>query len=297
MNLFGKILIMLNLLMSLVFMGFAVAVYSTHKNWKDVITLDKAAAQAAGKPVGLQFQLADEKAAHDALEEKYLALQKEIKQELAMRNARLQVLETEKENLVKQVEQKAQEIETVTADKKVTSAAIEALTIEAGKKAAEIEALSTDIQAKQGQIKDQYDNILKLTDDVAKAQAALDKANGQAKILAQSNAELKAALGRLGVENPAALASRVAAPPPRLQGIVRASTPDGLVEVSLGSDDGLMRGHTMEVYREGATPNATKYLGRIEILSTKADVSVGKIIPQYRRGNIEKDDRVATRLN
>ena len=58
-----------------------------------------------------------------------------------------------------------------------------------------------------------------------------------------------------------------------------------------------MRGHTMEVYREGATPNATKYLGRIEILSTKADVSVGKVIPQYRRGNIEKDDRVATRLN
>jgi predicted nucleic acid-binding Zn-ribbon protein len=297
MNAFGKILIMLNLLMSLVFMGFAVAVYSTHKNWKDVITLDKAAAQAAGKPVGLQYQLADLKTERDALEAKFLALQKEIKQELAMRNARLQVLETERENLVKQVEQKAKEIETVTEDKKVTSAAIEALAIEAGKKTSETEALSTEIQQKQSEIKDLYNAVLELTDKLAKAQAALDKANGQSKVLAQSNAELQAALKRLGVENPA-VASRVAAPPPgTLRGVVRAATPDGLVEVSVGSDDGLMRGHTMEVYREGATPNATKYLGRIEILSTKADVSVGKILPQYRRGNIEKDDRVATRLN
>ncbi|MGC3970101.1 MAG: hypothetical protein QM775_23070 [Pirellulales bacterium] len=32
MNLFGKILVALNLVMSLVFMGFAVAVYSTHTN-------------------------------------------------------------------------------------------------------------------------------------------------------------------------------------------------------------------------------------------------------------------------
>jgi hypothetical protein len=171
------------------------------------------------------------------------------------------------------------------------------LAIEAGKKTSETEALSTLIQQKQSEIKDLYNAFLDLTDKLAKAQAALDQANGQSKVLAQSNAELQAALKRLGVENPA-VASRVAAPPPgTLRGVVRAATPDGLVEVSVGSDDGLMRGHTMEVYREGATPNATKYLGRIEILSTKADVSVGKILPQYRRGNIEKDDRVATRLN
>src|SRR6188508_89578 len=128
MNLFGKILIMLNLLMSLVFMGFAVAVYSTHKNWKEVITLDKPTAQTAGKPVGLVHQLADLKAERQTLEEKYLALQKENKQELAMRNARLQVLETERVNLLKAVEEKAKEIDAVTQDKNVTSAAIAALT-------------------------------------------------------------------------------------------------------------------------------------------------------------------------
>jgi hypothetical protein len=295
MNLFGKILVMLNLLMSLVFMGFAVAVYSTHKNWKEVITLDKAAAQASGKPVGLVTQLADVREERKALEEKYLALQKEMNQEIKMRNARLQVLETEKENLVKAVDEKAKEIETVTADKKVTSAAIEALTTEAGKKAAEIEALNTEIETKRGQVQDLYAKVLEATDKLASAQANLDKANRQSTILVKQNNEMKQALIRLNQDPARAVA--VAAPPPKIDGRIRAATPDGLVEVSLGSDDGLMRGHTMEVYREGATPNATKYLGRIEILSTKADVSVGKVIPQYRRGNIEKDDRVATRLN
>jgi hypothetical protein len=296
MNLFGKILIMLNLLMSLVFMGFATAVYSTHKNWKEVVTLDKAAATAAGKPVGLATQLADLRTERDALEAKFLALQKELKQELAMRNGRLQVLETEKETLVQQVDSKAKEIEQVTADKKVTSAAIEALTIEAGKKAAEIEVLAGEIEQSRGQIEQHRNGLIDALNKLAQAQTELSKANNQAKILIASNAEMKALLKRLGVEN-TALASRIAAPPPKIDGVVRAATPEGLVEISLGSDDGIMKGHTLEVYREGTTANATKYLGRIEILSTKADVAVGKVIPQFRRGNIEKDDRVATRLN
>lgn len=296
MNLFGKILIMLNLLMSLVFMGFAVAVYSTHKNWKEVVTLDKATAQATGKKVGLQFQLDDSKAINAQLEEKLLALQKEIKQELAMRNARLQVLETEKENLTKQVETKTLEIEQVTADKKITSAAIESLTIESGKKSAEIQALSDEIDRFRGELQSLFDKLLVSTDQVAKTQSELDRANAQAKVLVGQLSNYKKALSKLGVDNPITVAS-LGSPPPKIDGIVRASTPDGLVEISLGADDGLMRGHTLEVYREGATPNATKYLGRIEILSTKADISVGKVLQQYRRGTIEKDDRVATRFN
>lgn len=296
MNLFGKILIMLNLLMSLVFMGFAVAVYSTHKNWKEVVTLDKAAAQAAGKKVGLQYQLDDAKVINTQLEEKLLALQKEIKQELAMRNARLQVLETEKENLTKQVETKTAEIDQVTQDKQVTSAAIEKLTIEAGKKSAEIEALTTEIERFRGEGQTMFGKLIDTTDQLAKTQAELDKANNQMKLLVAQLAEAKKALTTLGYDTAIQVAS-LAAPPPKIDGVVRASTADGLVEISLGSDDGLRRGHTLEVFREGATPNATKYLGRIEILTTKADIAVGRVLPQYRRGTIEKDDRVATRLN
>lgn len=292
MNMFGKILIMLNLLMSLVFMGFAIAVYSTHKNWKEVVTLDKATADATGKKIGLQFVLDNLKTERDALEGKVLALQKEIKQELAMRNARLQALESAKEELVKQVDEKAKVIEQVTMDKNITSAAIEKLTAESGKKAAEIEALSGEIERIRGESQSLFNKLLLATDALAKTQADLDKAINQSKVLVTQIAQAKAVLKKVGltIDSPTG-------GPPKIEGIVRASTPDGLVEISLGSDDGLSRGDTLEVYREGATPNATKYLGRIQILSTKADISVGQIMPQFRRGTIEKEDRVATRFN
>ena len=54
---------------------------------------------------------------------------------------------------------------------------------------------------------------------------------------------------------------------------------------------GWSSGHTLEVYRGG------RYLGRIEVFQTAPDKSVAKVLPQFRKGPIEKNDVVATRLN
>ena len=39
MNLLGKVLVMVIFIESLAFMFFAVSVYSTHKNWRDEVTV------------------------------------------------------------------------------------------------------------------------------------------------------------------------------------------------------------------------------------------------------------------
>ena len=44
-----------------------------------------------------------------------------------------------------------------------------------------------------------------------------------------------------------------------------------LVEVTIGADDGLKQGNTVEVYR------GSRYLGRIEILKTSPDRAVGRV--------------------
>ena len=54
MNFVGKILTMLILVMSIFFCAFAVAVYATHKNWREIVLNDT---RSAGKPLGLQQQL------------------------------------------------------------------------------------------------------------------------------------------------------------------------------------------------------------------------------------------------
>ena len=57
-----------------------------------------------------------------------------------------------------------------------------------------------------------------------------------------------------------------------------------------GGDDGVQMGHFLEVYRDD------EYLGRVQVISVKPDRSVGRVIREFKRGDIQPGDRVATRL-
>jgi hypothetical protein len=83
--------------------------------------------------------------------------------------------------------------------------------------------------------------------------------------------------------------------PPKLDGVVLAARANGLVEISLGSDDGLRKGHQAYIYRK--QKGQSKPVAKIEVVEVTPDKSVGKVIPEFRLGPIERDDRVATRLN
>ena len=56
------------------------------------------------------------------------------------------------------------------------------------------------------------------------------------------------------------------------EGVVQEVSPKGFVRISIGSDDGIQRGHTLEVYRL-APPT---YLGRLLIVDVTPHNSVGK---------------------
>jgi hypothetical protein len=65
-------------------------------------------------------------------------------------------------------------------------------------------------------------------------------------------------------------------PPGKVEGkIIRVEEGSGLVEISIGSDDGLSEGQTMEVYRTGGDKGA-RYLGSLRIEKTSAGNAVGK---------------------
>jgi hypothetical protein len=65
------------------------------------------------------------------------------------------------------------------------------------------------------------------------------------------------------------------APPGKVEGRVTRTDPSGLVTLSVGSDAGLARGHTLEVFRLGPTPS---YVGRIEIVSVTPRQAVGRVV-------------------
>ena len=79
--------------------------------------------------------------------------------------------------------------------------------------------------------------------------------------------------------------------PPAVDGYVTQVGDRDLIEISIGSDDGLRRGHHLDVFRQNV------YLGRIVIIDTEPDKAVGEIVKEYRKGLIKKGDRVATKLS
>jgi hypothetical protein len=62
------------------------------------------------------------------------------------------------------------------------------------------------------------------------------------------------------------------------------------IQVSLGSDDGLQVGHTLEVYRSG------QYVGRAIVRSVKSDRAIAELVREYSRGIVQRGDKVTTKL-
>jgi hypothetical protein len=89
------------------------------------------------------------------------------------------------------------------------------------------------------------------------------------------------------VPDPAAYSTQ---PPAGVHGTVTEIRPGGNVEISIGSDSGLVKGHQLDVVRN--REGRSSYIGKIEITNTAADRAVAKVMPEFRRGVIQSGDEV-----
>ena len=82
--------------------------------------------------------------------------------------------------------------------------------------------------------------------------------------------------------------------PPEVEGLVLAVPQQDLIEISIGSDDGLRTGHKLQVVRMQG--GASTYVGRVEVVRTEPDKSVCKVDPNYRQSNVQRGDRVFSNI-
>jgi len=135
----------------------------------------------------------------------------------------------------------------------------------------EVESLRQQLRQLQAERDKNFKSVVELTDQLHKA--------------FQEVTQLKAKNARLSALLPP--------PPPKgLEGLVTATRGDGSVEVSLGSDDGLMPGHMLSVVRpKGA---AMEVLGEIMVLKAAPDNAVCRVDSTSIKGAIQKGDHVTT---
>jgi len=287
MSLVGKIFTVTILLLSLVVMSFAILVYETQKNWRDVVMNEK---PSADKQLGLLPQLKQEK---DETEKLKQARQEAIDEATALKAEKRQALaklEEEKIGLKEENDrlQKAHK-ELVDGERKAAAATL-ASQNSATESRKEAESLRADVRTANKNRDEELAKVVTLTDELHQSVNELNRLKDLNSRLAGDLAKAKKLLD----DNGLSLDSAPGNTPPRVEGVVLATHGNDLVEISIGSDDGLQKGHRLEVYRVDGVSNP--YLGRIEIVRTEPDKSVAKIDPNYRKGAIQKGDRVASKL-
>lgn len=276
MNLIGKIFVVLVLIMSIVFMTVAVVVYATHRNWEDL------AKQRQNQLRAVETERDAQIVEFNELKNKLEAQENVSRQQIAKLQSEQRLLLTRNTGI-------QGELDELKETRREAVAAIASTQRTSDRLADENSGLRTEIRDGQKKTDDAVAQSIAATEKVNNTVGSLETASERAAVLMADLARQRAVLEANNIDP----ATSVADVTPIVDGFVSAVRRDGgsrLIEVTIGSDDGLRVGHKIEVFR------GRKYLGRATIRKTDPDQAVGVIDPNYGINRIQEGDRVATRL-
>lgn len=288
MSFLGKLLVGLQLFLSVVFLIFAGAVFSTQKNWK---------------------------AAKEAADSNYTKLdadKKQVEEAFAAHKARADIdLKNEQQraaNAEGQVKLLKDQVDA--ADKELVAAKTERdeqrelakVSVEEARQRREEALLQRGINNDLQKLLNEKNERLQASEDVnfnlkVAEKSLLDK---HAKVLAELALYLKIIAANGLSTDPQSVAG-LQTPPPAVDGEVLETKKAGrsgsdLIEISIGSDDGLAEGHKLSVYRPQTSDRAAKFLGDIKLVYVTPDRAVGTVVLKAKNGVIERGDNVTSKL-
>jgi hypothetical protein len=271
MTLLGKILTVGILIASLLLMFFGMTVYGTHKNWKaDYDALNTRLTQAQAETAALTSRYEGQ------------ISQLQAEQEATLQEMRK--LETARTEVLAQNADLQTEVGELRAERAAAVATVAATEENNTRLMDDVVALRETTRDSQRARDEAFTKTLQAMSDLHVTAGDLEAAN-------ERNAQLVAQLAdvtRAAIEGGVDLEGEVIT---QARGEITATRrADGgqLIEITIGFDDGIRPGHTVEVYR------GDRYLGRALILRADPDRAVGRIIPEYQQGQIQEGDRVAT---
>lgn len=273
MNLLGKIFTVLILLTSVVLMVVAMFVYSTHRNW-----------QTAYNTLNTKFQAAQ--AANADAEAKYLSQISQLKSEQSAAVQDVAKLETERNVIVSQNQAIQKEVDQLRQAKTQNEALVKATTENIVRLTEEVTGLRDSIRVAQQERDEQFHTTLKATSE-------LHSVGGQLQQLEERSSQIVAQLADVTAKATEGGVNLQGEFVPRVRGKVSKSQRSAgkqLIEITIGADDGVRPGQTVEIFR------GERYLGRAEILKADPDRAVGQIIREFQQGQIQENDDVATKL-
>lgn len=307
----NKFLLGFNVLATLVAMVLLGAVYRAQRNWSALAMGPKPGAPMPFDVVdspGAMPVLDGRRAKHDQLQAQYVARKKRIAErqvvgvkdekvvgpdnkettrtipglrEIAAIETRLALAQEESERItnVRLSPQVVQNVTDLTADNQTVSQ-------EHAARAALVEELRAGIMETRRERDAIFAALASAQADINAKINELAPVRSGYDLAVQTYQKARTVAARFAVSiRPKPAAGEVAR-----QGRVMASSASGKIVISLGADDGVLPGEQMMVYRHGA--KESYYLGKIRILSAEPEKSIGLVLPEFKRGAIERDDHV-----
>jgi hypothetical protein len=286
MTLIGKIFTVLILVMSLVFMSFAVMVFATHKNWKEAALASQPSASTG--QIGLKVQLQAQYEVNQALRNELESLKTQLAEHQAARRQALAVLQSKVEQAVVDLTNTQAQLATLQT---AHTEAVQKLGVAESnleKVIGDNTGLRTDIVTIQQDRDEKLSRVVSLGDMVNQAQTKLRQLEERRDQLIGQVAFQKMTLEQHGIDMSKPLPTSLERD---VTGVITAVGEKNLVEISLGIDDGVREGHELQVYRDN------KYLGKIVVTKVTANRAVAQIDPRFQQSTIRKGDRVASKLS
>lgn len=281
----GKILVVLHLVLSILFMAFAGAVFTAQKNWRTYATAQTAAlAKATQKQKDQQTEFEKERTDTAAT----LAKQANEIVNLTSDNASLDKLNKELNLQNKGL--------VVALDGVRDQSALSSTEADERKKEADLQREKTSVLYKTRE--DLITGLQKASDDKFALELQLQGLIEKHERVMADVATMKRYLSSKNLTTDPKLMQAQVTPPPPLDGLItdyRKDPKGGMeyVEISLGSDEGVNVGHKMTAYSVGG-----KYLGQIRLTQVYPDKSAGIVVKEEKAKNvtIQKGDHVTTKL-
>ena len=275
MNLLGKLLIVLILIGSIVFMSFSVVLYATHTNWRE----------RANK---LELDLKKKTDDFNELQRLKDSMEEALKREIARQGESITAFREKVRQLTTDCDEARGEVVALNEKLALQVAAVQASQETTERLRVRLDGASKALADAQNDWVDMSTDLAKKIDEAHSLALQLATYQSVCAQLAQDYADAMEVLRKHGlVPDPALYSPR---PPSGIRGSVTEVRPRGVIEISVGSDSGLVKGHQLDVIRH--LDGRSSYVGKVEVTMTAPDRAVAVVMPEFRRGIVQRGDEI-----
>lgn len=281
-NVVSKIVIVAQLVFSLCFMCFAGAVYSFQAGWK-------------GKAVVAQQKLTDLETSFKTLKDEKLIVEQGLNADIANAKTRADGAEAKVTQLDTDLKQAVSSLANAEQQRDKHLADLAVAQQEAQARIAE----TTDSRGEIKRLRDQGSEAIairrQLEDMNLDLNGKLAVADERAQLLLDKVGQLRGSLRANKIDPDAVIAGPIPPAVDKVDGVVKGSRKNAsrsaeLVEISIGSDDGIFEKMRLTVFR------GADFICKIEVTDVYPDTAVGRVLEETRNGTIERGDNVTTKL-